>query len=881
MLSNTGGHASVGSAPLTTTTPEHLRRILADYSADARLSILRSDKGAPARAARGGQITVRELRRMESFDDQNVWVCLNPMREVNGGRGGEQDVVEVRALWVDFDIGPGKMPDEQACRAAIDALSEILGARPAYITFSGHGLQPVWFLVPDGEVEAWLKIKPRWARLVRAVAAANGGEGVDGAFDLSRVLRVPGFTNWKYPEAPVQTRFEWVGGERLTRQDVEDALDAYTFVAAAGDGEPAAPAPRPSSSCPYATAMIEGWRTDTPDSRHLWALSQAVRLEAAILLGCLSEDDEQSAREALTDRLAQLTDGEAREPAEDEMSRIWPFAHNVAALKTAEELRAELGGHTHDTHQSQDKPQLDVTNPAVAAETARALLGTGPTAGVFVRSGALVFTRHVTEDGYEPLNDSEKAQDSEYQVRPLSPVRLSAELDHRYRVVKTPSRRGAPEAPALFPREAANRLASAPENLPNVRTLTAVTRAPFGRSDWTICADPGYDPTTGVLYIPPGETIVVPVVPTDAQVKAAADLLLHMVCDFPFNSQNDRANYLAALIWLVTIQTHSDTCPALIINAHDSGSGKTLLAGILRLLFDGPLRSEWPTGKEEQEKELAAVLSASTGGVVVYDNIRGTLKSGVLEGVLTQRHGQMRRLGRNDERVPLDNDRLFVFTGNNVSIAGDLPRRVVWCSIDPGMPHPESRTKFTIEGPLLNWVADHRDEILAAILTLVAHWVALGRPTETTRTDSFASTIDVAQGVLRAAGIGGTVAASSTEPLGGLDEDDEWAEWLGALHQYYGGKPFCAADLATALERGMDGYHEKERALWQAAPSDITGRFTRKTGGFSTGGSISPRTLGMFLKNRNGRYFGDYAVVMSSGGRYGNTYQVRKYEGKA
>lgn len=852
-------------------------RILTDYQEDARLSILRAERGG---SPRGEQITVREIRGIQSFEGQNVWVGLNPMREVSWGRGGEEDVVEVRALWVDFDIGDGKMPHEQACRASIEALSNILGAEPAYVTFTGHGFQPVWSLVPDSDVKAWLAIKPRWAKLVRSVARAHGGQGVDGAFDLARVLRVPGTVNWKYPDSPVQTDIEWVGGKLLTRQDVEAALDAYSFLGSGGAGASAVPAKRPPRSCPYVTAMVQGWAKDVPDRRHPWALSQAVRLEAAILLGCVSEDDELRARRALVDGLRRLTSGEARESAEEEMSRIWPFANRVAAMKSPEELRAELGGHTHGTGESLGKPRLDVTNPALAAETVRAELGRGPTSGVFVRNGALVFTRHVTEDGYEPLNGSPNAQDSEYQVRLLDPVRLSAEMDHRYRVVKYSKGRGGPECPALFPAEVARRHVAAPENLPHVRQLTAVSRAPFVRPDWTIVTQPGYDPSTGVLYIPRGAPVEVPRIPTAAQVTAARELLLLMLNDFPFNSPDDRINYLAALIWLVTVQTHGDACPALIINAHDSGSGKTLLAHILRVLFDGALRSEWPTGKEEQEKEIAAVLSATTGGVVVYDNIRGTLNSGVLEGVLTQRHTSMRRLGKNDDRVALNNDRLFVLTGNNVSIAGDLRRRVVWSRIDPGMPHPERRTEFKIEGPLLDWVEEHRNEILAAILTLVANWVAQGRPMPRTRTDSFASTIDVAQGVLGAAGIDGTVAAPSTEPLGGLNEEDEWAEWFEALYKHFQGQAFTAAELAKVLEQGREDYgDERKRELWNTAPSDVTSRF-RKTGGYSAGGSISPRTLGMFLSNRNGRYFGDHAVVMIPDGRKGNKYQIREYEGE-
>lgn len=528
-----------------------------------------------------------------------------------------------------------------------------------------------------------------------------------------------------------------------------------------------------------------------------------------------------------------------------------------------------------DREEHREQPQLEVTNAAIAFKQLRAKLGTGPTSGVFVRAGELVFTPHINEDGYQPLHThDEDNRDSEVQIRAMTGIRLAAEIDHRYDVFRFD--KDGLTVPTLTPLSVTNRLVAAPDNSPKVRPLESVTRAPFARPDWTICTKPGYDRATQVLYLPrDNHRIKVPKEPTSREVTQAVELLNLMIGDFPWNSQDDKANYLAALIWPTIAQTHNNASPAVMINAHQPGSGKSLLGTILMKLYDGTQRSEWPTGKDEQEKDLAAIFAANTGGIVLYDNIKGTLRSGVLEGLLTTRRTSFRRLGTNDERIPINNDRLIVFTGNNIGIAGDLARRIVWASIDPKMPNPESRSGFGIPGDLTMWVESNRHRIIGAILTLVAHWVAEGRPTTPSRSDTFASSIDTAQGILAAAGITGTVGSATAVPVTALDEHDEWAGWLEALHDIYGSDTFRSGELLSMLEAARHtATSPLHREAWEQIPEEVSARWDDRAG-------MTSRSLGMFLKNRNGRYFGDYAVVIVPDQRNGNGYQITKYAGKS
>jgi len=69
--------------------------------------------------------------------------------------------------------------------------------------------------------------------------------------------------------------------------------------------------------------------------------------------------------------------------------------------------------------------------------------------------------------------------------------------------------------------------------------------------------------------------------------------------------------------------------------------------------------------------------------------------------------------------VHVENKMLFILTGNNLCFAGDMPRRVLTCGIDPKMANPVARS-FEIEP--LNYVLTHREKMVTASLTIIRGW---------------------------------------------------------------------------------------------------------------------------------------------------------------
>lgn len=114
----------------------------------------------------------------------------------------------------------------------------------------------------------------------------------------------------------------------------------------------------------------------------------------------------------------------------------------------------------------------------------------------------------------------------------------------------------------------------------------------------------------------------------------------------------------------------------------------------------------------------------TTGPVVQFDNVSGTLRSSTMAGLLTSNVWDDRKLSVMD-MARCANDRFWIIAGNNVALGGDLPRRSLRTVIDPGMPHPELRTGFEMED-LEVWARDRRGDLIAALLTLIRAWVVAG-----------------------------------------------------------------------------------------------------------------------------------------------------------
>jgi hypothetical protein len=500
-------------------------------------------------------------------------------------------------------------------------------------------------------------------------------------------------------------------------------------------------------------------------------------------------------------------------------------------------------------------PEQDVTNTMLAADWLRDEAGRGKLAGLFRRLNAVVHTPREGDDGYVPLTENTDDHDGPAQVRAVTDSTLASRISYTYGVYREVKRGDDLEKiPALFPRAAARTALDVPDMLPNLRTLRGVIHSPVFRADGSLLEQPGYDPATGFLHLPePGLSVpAVPDAPDRDQVAAAVRLVDEMLAGFPFVSPHHKANYLGCLLTPLLRAMCPPPYKLHAIEAHQPGSGKTLLANLSRWIHGGVFRAEVPEDDTELRKQVTAILSVTTGPVVVLDNLSGALKSSTLAGLLTSAQWDDRPLG-STTWVRCVNDRLWTITGNNLAIGGDLPRRTIRTSIDPGQPNPELRTGFAIDD-LETWVRQRRGRLLHALLTMVRGWVAAGMPMDAPRaSDGYARWVRTVDGILKHAEIDGEFDHRSTQIATGSD-DDEWAEFLHAVHTQMTDTTWTVKELLGNFNNGS--LIATGGISLDALPGDLNDKAARHANGVMG----LAKSLGKWLANREGRWAGGLTV---------------------
>lgn len=263
-------------------------------------------------------------------------------------------------------------------------------------------------------------------------------------------------------------------------------------------------------------------------------------------------------------------------------------------------------------------------------------------------------------------------------------------------------------------------------NWPELRPLTGFIETPTITLDGRLIDQPGHDAETGLFFAagpmpgwkPPAAK------PTRANAQAAVDVLLDLVHEFPFVGDEDRAACVAGIITGL-LRRVLPAAPLLAVTAPTPGTGKTLIAETFAIIATGRRASVLSLGHDdaEAEKRLAGVLLAGDA-VIALDNIERPLKGDLLCQVATQQFVRLRPLGASG-MLSIPTHALMVATGNNLSIVGDLKRRVALIRMDAGQERPEQR-RFTRDH--LEDVFQRRGDLIRAALTIPLAYLAEGAP---------------------------------------------------------------------------------------------------------------------------------------------------------
>ena len=264
-----------------------------------------------------------------------------------------------------------------------------------------------------------------------------------------------------------------------------------------------------------------------------------------------------------------------------------------------------------------------------------------------------------------------------------------------------------------------------------------IIEAPTLRTDGSVIEAAGYDDATGLLYAPNGTFPSVPRSPSQDDAKAAANALLELVKDFPFKKDH-KAAWLAALLTPLGRFLIDGACPMFVFEANTSGAGKTLLCDVIAIIATGRVMTRTGYYHDPVEMDKQIVATALAGDcVVLFDNIEngGRLGNSALDRALTGRTYRGRVLGKSEMTPDLDLNCVFFGTGNNLTLCGDVGRRIIPCRLESPLEHPEERDDFALKrcmcgckGDLLAHVQHHRERLVVAVLTLLRSYILAGRP---------------------------------------------------------------------------------------------------------------------------------------------------------
>lgn len=250
-----------------------------------------------------------------------------------------------------------------------------------------------------------------------------------------------------------------------------------------------------------------------------------------------------------------------------------------------------------------------------------------------------------------------------------------------------------------------------------LRQIEQILTVPSMRPDGSILSQRGYDPALKAFYAP--KDIVNLDIPEQVSQEEAFEALQRikdLLAEFPFVHKHHLAASLAAIMTPVLRSAIEGPTPLFLFDSPVPGSGKSLQADIASLIFlgkDAPRKVQAPD--DEMRKEIVAELEAGTR-LVLIDNIEKPLGGAALDSVLTSTSWTGRRLGRT-EMLTLQNYCVWMGTGNNVSIKGDLARRVIRSLIDPVHENPEERTDYKYKN-IKRFVLENRASYLRDILLI-------------------------------------------------------------------------------------------------------------------------------------------------------------------
>ena len=342
-----------------------------------------------------------------------------------------------------------------------------------------------------------------------------------------------------------------------------------------------------------------------------------------------------------------------------------------------------------------------------------------------------------------------------------------------------------------------------------------------------IISKSGYDDETELL-VTSDMKINVKEQPTKEDVKKSQAIIQEILSEFPFETDVDYAVAFSAILTGI-VRRVIPTSPFFAFDATKPGSGKSLLADCISLVSTGKKPATLnmpPNDDKEAEKRYDSVLMAGDP-VILIDNIQHTVKSDRLCSIATQTVIDSRILGFS-KILKMPSNSLWLFTGNNISFAGDITRRVLKSRIDPRCENPEERT---FKKDVKRFVIENRKVIVESVLTILKAFIQEKNKPVVTPLGSFEEWSNLVRRAVIWLGLSDPVEAKKNVQ----NEDSDRKRLCGLLELWkdnFGEKAF------TVKEAVKSGKEDLESFLSEQFSKD--------------GINTNPRSIGNFIAKHRG-----------------------------
>ena len=416
---------------------------------------------------------------------------------------------------------------------------------------------------------------------------------------------------------------------------------------------------------------------------------------------------------------------------------------------------------------------------------------------IYQRGGMLV--RVINEGGEERKGISRDKLSP--RIVPFDDLSL-AELVTRHIEVQRRNRKTGEFARIDCPRAIAQTLLARKEwEFPH---LEAVVEHPIMLTTGEVLWESQYHEDSGLLLSVPLFTFISP--ENDPGREAAMESLegLRGLLDgFPFVDDTDLSVALAFIL-TAFVRPVLPTSPAFGVDAHAPGSGKSTLIRVASRIATGrePAFITFGEDPTELRKLLFAALLEGDQQIAI-DNVDVPVSGSELAVILTSPMYRGRVLGQSTN-ASVPTKAVISFNGNNLTIVGDLTRRVLVCRLDPMCERPAER-EFDFDP--IEEIAQARSEFVLQALTIMQAYVLNGERVSIRPFGSFEEWSRLVREPLIWLGLPDPV--DSIRVLEQFDpERTQLRSMIEAVKAAQGLKPFKASDLIAMATAKHQRQHQ-------------------------------------------------------------------------